>query len=325
MNTPAQTPGEFAILPTRSERGHKGTFGTVAVAGGTAFGVGGSLMVGAPALTGTAALRAGAGLSKLVLPSVIAPAALAVAPSCTALTFACDERGDYQPNAAVEVLDRAIEGGAVLAIGPGLGIGDGPRALVMRAITQHDSHAVMDADALNVLAAIPEFHRDFHASAVLTPHVGECRTLLKALGIDAELTTTQGLCDAATALAQRLGCVVVLKSASTVVADAIRRWVHDEPNPVLATAGTGDVLTGTIAGLIAQFVPPSSVGALAGIKRAHGEGQHMLSLFDAARLGVIAHARAAKLWRQRHGNASGGMLAMELAAMLPEALEGMRG
>lgn len=320
-----ETNGEFAALPVRAERGHKGTFGTVAVVGGTAFGAGGSLMVGAPALTGTAALRAGAGLAKLLLPAVIAPAAVAIAPSCTALTFASDERGAYEPSEAVTALDRAIEGGAVLAIGPGLGLGDGPTALVMRAITQHDSHAVLDADALNVLSTIPEFYHDFHVSAVLTPHVGEFRTLMKALRIEADLTSAQGLCGAATALAQRLGCVVVLKSATTVVADAIRFWVHDEPNPVLGTAGTGDVLTGTIAGLIAQFVPPSSVAALAGIKRAQGERRHTLSLFDAARLGVIAHARAAKLWRDRHGNASGGMLALELADLIPEALESMRG
>ncbi|MBL0869003.1 MAG: NAD(P)H-hydrate dehydratase [Phycisphaerales bacterium] len=325
MTQPDATSGEFAVLPERSERGHKGTFGTVVVVGGTAFGTGGSLMVGAPALTGTAALRAGAGLAKLVLPAVIAPAAVAIAPSCTALTFACDQRGAYEPSDAVAVLDRAIEGGAVLAIGPGLGMGDGPTALVMRAITQHESHAVLDADALNVLSVIPEFHQDFQVSAVLTPHVGECRTLMKALRIEVDLTGTQGLCSAATALAQRLGCVVVLKSATTVVADAIRCWVHDEPNPVLGTAGTGDVLTGTIAGLIAQFVPPSSVSALAGIKRAQGEGRHTLSLFDAARLGVIAHARAAKFWRERHNNASGGMLAMELAGLIPEALQSMRG
>lgn len=319
-----ETHGELAALPLRAERGHKGTFGTVAVVGGTALNAGGWLMIGAPALTGIAALRAGAGLAKLVLPATIAPAAVAIAPSCTALTFACDERGAYEPSDAVAALDRAIEGGAVLAIGPGLGQGDGPTALVMRAITQHDSHAVLDADALNVLSTIPEFHHDFHVSAVLTPHVGECRTLMKALRIEADLTGKQGLCSAATAIAQRLGCVVVLKSATTVIADAVRCWVHDEPNPVLGTAGTGDVLTGTIAGLIAQFVPPSSVAALAGIKRAQGDGRHTLSLFDAARLGVVAHARAAKLWRERHGNASGGMLAMELAGLIPEALESMR-
>lgn len=324
MNEGAELVGDLPALPKRFERGHKGTFGTVAVVGGSALNAGGSLMIGAPALTGTAALRAGAGLAKLVLPAIIAPAAVAIAPSCTAMTFACDEHGAYEPSDAVAVLDKAIEGGAVLAIGPGLGSGEGPTALVMRAITQHDSHAVLDADALNVLATIPEFHQDFHVSAVLTPHVGECRTLMKALRIEADLTGTQGLCSAATAIAQRLGCVVVLKSATTVVADAVRCWVHDEPNPVLGTAGTGDVLTGTIAGLTAQFVPAGSVAALAGIKRSQGEGQHTLSLFDAARLGILAHARAAKLWRQRHANASGGMLAMELAGLLPEALESMR-
>ena len=110
------------------------------------------------------------------------------------------------------------------------------------------------------------------------------------------------------------------ESAGTVVSDGVRVWVCNTNNPALATAGTGDVLTGVVASLIAQFHKRPIV---AGERTVTSEAQGGLSLFDCARLAVVAHARAADAWAASRG-AKGGMLASELADLLPEAVESLR-
>jgi NAD(P)H-hydrate epimerase len=169
---------------------------------------------------------------------------------------------------------------------------------------------VIDADALNALASVAEIHRDFRAPAVLTPHPGEYARLALAFGIDADLVHPVDAATrsrAAESLAQRLGCVVVLKGAGTVVSDGLNTWTNTTGNPALATAGTGDVLTGVIGGLIAQF------------GSTHGGP---LSLYDCARLGVYAHGLAADRWRDAHADAS--LLAEDLLRELPDAVASLR-
>jgi NAD(P)H-hydrate epimerase len=148
---------------------------------------------------------------------------------------------------------------------------------------------------------------------ILTPHPGEFRRLAAAVGIEADPIDPRGRSEAAAALAGRLGCIVVLKGAGTVVSDGLRTWVNQTGNAALATAGTGDVLTGVIAGLVAQFhreaVPR---GAAAG----------GLSLFDCARLGTRLHGLAADRWAGRHGTA--GLLVRDLLDELPDAMQQMR-
>ena len=111
------------------------------------------------------------------------------------------------------------------------------------------------------------------------------------------------------ALAQRVGCVVVLKGAGTVVSDGLQTWTNTTGNPALATAGTGDVLAGVIAGLVAQYA-------------SRGDGE--LSLYDCARLGVHAHGLAADRWRDAHGGSDSGMLAADLLEGIPRALASLR-
>jgi len=299
-------------LPDRDPEGHKGTFGTVAVVGGSC--TGGRRMIGAPALAATAALRAGCGLAKLVMPAPVLTAGLTIAPSTTGIELPADAAGRIIPHAAAEVLDGVFEESTVVAIGPGLGTGDGPRTLALRALQQNEHPVVLDADGLNAIAGLPDLAGDARAPAVLTPHPGEFRRLAEPLGIgrdaagpDAERRA------AADGLAQRLGCVVVLKGARTVVSDGHRTWTSDALLPQLATAGTGDVLTGIIAGLVAQF---ADLPAHRLIPRA---ANRPLDLFDAARLAVQIHARAAMLWSDRRG-ARAGLLAPELADLIPEAM-----
>ncbi|HYE62558.1 MAG TPA: NAD(P)H-hydrate dehydratase [Phycisphaerales bacterium] len=306
MSEAGSNAGELPTLPPRPAGGHKGTFGTVAVLGGSC--AGDARMIGAPALAALGALRAGAGLARLVMPTPILGSGIAICPSATGVGLHVDDRGELVPHLAAEVIDDVILDSTCLVVGPGLGVGEGPAASSLRAVQQEDIPVVVDADAINNLALIPQLQRDFRGAAVLTPHPGEFRRLAAALNITLDPVNEATRPAAAEALAQRLGCIVVLKGMGTVVSDGHQTWVCTRGHPCLATAGTGDVLSGVIAGIIAQ----------------HGAGpKRVLSLFDAARIGVQAHAIAGERWAKSRG-ASGGLIATELAEEVPAALEGLR-
>ena len=320
-------------LPPRDPSGHKGTFGTVVVLGGCArhrstapadLTPGTIHMLGGPCFSAVAALRAGCGLVKLLLPEPLVNHAFAIAPSATAIGLPLERDGDLIGHEAAAVIDSILDEAQCLAVGPGMGVSPGASAAVMRAITQDAVPLVLDADALNNLASVPELNADFRAPSVLTPHPGEFRRLAGALGIDADPTDPSCRAGAAEQLAQKLGAIVVLKGAATVVTDGQQTWIHDEPNPALATAGTGDVLTGVIAGLIAQHVRIDAFPAIAAARiRAGAAPESGLSLFDAARLGVAVHARAAQVWTERHATRS-GLIVPDLLELIPTAVEGFR-
>ncbi len=320
-------------------------------------------MIGGPALSAIAAFRAGAGLVRLVMPAPVLDTGLLIAPSATGLAIPTDAHAAILPHEGARVIDELTESADCLAIGPGLGAADaGAGAMCLRAAQQERIPVVFDADALNNLADIPELRRDFRAAAVLTPHPGEFRRLARSLGLGAhgeldpggslDPTNDATRPGAAAALARTLGAIVILKGARAVVSDAMRTWVNDGENsgaatPALATAGSGDVLTGLLAALIAWLHPRRDVRnralltdlaaralAAKGSRLAHTSPDTAghaadaptpsFSLFDCARLAVRAHALAAALWSERHSGATGGMLAAELADLLPEALESMR-
>lgn len=310
-------------LPPRDPAGHKGTFGTVAVVGGCAQP--GTRMVGAPALAAVAALRAGAGLARLVMPSAVLDAGLTIAPSATGRPLPTDATGAVIPHEAAAVLDEMAATCTCLAIGPGLGRGEGPRAASLRAVQQDEVPVVVDADAINNLAEIPELGRDLRAAAVLTPHPGEFRRLTQAMGLKDALGLDRSREAAAEGLAQRLGCIVVLKGSGTVVSDGVRTWTNSTGHACLATGGTGDVLTGVIAGIVAQFVAPPPPPGLPDAVRAKFPRPpgRPLDLFDAVRLAVHAHGLAAERWAASR-SAAAGMLAIELADEIPAALESLR-
>lgn len=324
MNHRHETAPPLPRLPARDPRGHKGTFGTVAVVGGCARAD--MTMIGGPCFAALAALRAGAGLARLALPRPIMNAGLTIAPSATGAPLPVDHESDLVPHSCAVVLDELIDEAACLAIGPGLGLGEGPRAVALRAVLQDVTPVVVDADGLNNLAEAPELHRDFHAAAILTPHPGEFRRLARLFDITDDPVEEASRPAAAEELARLLGCVVALKGARTVVTDGHQTWVNDTGDSALATAGTGDVLTGLIAGLIAQFHRPAVRPAperTTGRSGAMAGENGRLSLFDCARLAVHAHGLAADRWRERFG-ASGGMLVEDLLTLIPEALESLR-
>lgn len=274
--------------PPRPDGAHKGTFGTVIVVGGS------QTMLGAPAIASRAALRSGAGLVKVACASSILPHVLTIEPSATGIALdASRDTADAQRR--IEQADPQAK--AVLAIGPGLGQSETAGELVITLL--RGSHAaVLDADGLNLLAKnrlALQSVQTRTAPLILTPHPGEYRRLAEALGIDADPTDPDQRPDAAAQLAQALGAVVVLKGQHTVVSDADRFAINQTGNPALATAGSGDVLTGLVASLLAQG----------------------LEAFDAARLAAHVHGLAADSWAKRHGKR--GLRALELADELPEA------
>jgi ADP-dependent NAD(P)H-hydrate dehydratase / NAD(P)H-hydrate epimerase len=261
-----------AHLPLRKRGAHKGSHGRVLIIGG------GSGMPGALRLAGEAALRVGAGL-------------VTVAGATENLVSVTATRPEliYLPVSSVTNLDEALREASVLAVGPGLGRGDWAQRLWSQVLRAQGAPAIVDADALNLLAASPT---RLPADWIITPHPGEAGRLL---GSDAAGVQADRL-GAARELHSRYGAVVVLKGAGTLVASgpagATELAICERGNPGMATAGMGDVLTGVIAGLRAQFensVRAARVGvlthALAGDSAAQG-GQRGLIASD-----VIAELR----------------------------------
>ncbi|MCC6322847.1 MAG: NAD(P)H-hydrate dehydratase [Phycisphaerales bacterium] len=308
-------------LPRRGRDSHKGTFGTVVIVGGCCER---TVMIGAPALAARAALRSGAGLVKLAMPAPILPLGISMCPSATGIPIPTDATGAIEAHEASAAIDRCVAEAGCLVVGPGLGVSAGSCAAALRCVQQDETSLVIDADAINSLATLPEFMRDFRAAAVFTPHPGEFKRLVAGLGMSGDLGLSESREAAAERLAQRLGAVVVLKGAGTVVTDGHRTWTNTTDHPCLATAGTGDVLTGLIAGLIAQFVPtPQRVLFKTKVPQLPADPARPLDLFEAARIGVHAHGLAARLWAYAR-RADAGLLASELCDRLPRALQGLR-
>lgn len=309
----------FPRLPERPTAGHKGTFGTVLVLGG---GIGdGRVMLGAPCLAARAAVRAGAGLVVLAVPEPLAVAAIGLVPEATAITLPVDADGRLLPSRAAAVLDANLPRADCVVAGPGLGGGSAVQQVLVRLSAREDVPMVLDADALNALAAVPRFDADLRAPAILTPHPGEFDRLAAALGLEADPRDPARRPEAARMLAGRLGCVVALKGAGTVVSDGLSHWVNDTGGPVLATGGTGDVLAGLIGGLVAQHADVS------GPIVPGGERPASPGLADLARIAVRAHGLAADGWAAEHGGRAraAGMRPEELADRLPAVLADLRG
>lgn len=274
--------------PLRPADAHKGTFGTVIVVGGC------ETMIGAPALSARAAFRAGAGLVKLACPHATLPHALVIEPGATGIALA-----GSTADALAQIQRADPRSRAVLAVGPGMGLGErnGPLAVEL---VRGPRPVVLDADGLNLLAAALKQDPAAiggHGPLVLTPHPGEFGRLASALGIAADPTDPARRVDAATRLAAALNATVLLKGQHTVTAEPGRYAVNTTGNAALATAGSGDVLTGTLAALLAQG----------------------MDAFDAARLAAYAHGLAAERWAERNGLR--GLRAIELADQLPRVFK----
>lgn len=230
-----------AMLPPRRRNAHKGDSGRVLCIGGD-HGKGGAI-----ALSADAALRAGAGLVDVATRSAHVPALLARRPEL--MTHAVE---------SADALTGLLASASVIAIGPGLGQASWGQAL-LAAVLATSTPLVIDADALNLVAAAP---RKLPPDTILTPHPGEAARLL-SIETAAVQRDRHG---ALAALCARYGCVVVLKGAGTLVGGPGETTrIIDAGNPGMAVGGMGDLLTGVIAALRAQRLSPmdaASLGAL---------------------------------------------------------------
>jgi len=139
------------------------------------------------------------------------------------------------------------------------------------------------------------------------------------LGIKADPADRATRQSAAQEMAQRLGCIIVLKGHQTVISDGMETFVNETGNVALATAGTGDVLAGLIAGFVAQFFKPSLGSGARQVTAMHRGG---LTLLDCARLAVHVHGLAGDRWAESCGHA--GMLATDLLDEIPGAIAAVR-
>lgn len=262
-------------LPRRSLDAHKGHFGRLQIIGGNAG------MAGAPALAARAALRAGAGLVQVVCPVEVQSVVAGLVPCATTSTRLDD--GRFRPT--------------VRAVGPGCGTSL-PGSQVVELLKAGGLPVVVDADGLNALAEVAHWWHHCTPLAVLTPHAGEMARLIAGTAIPADLEQREQVCQE---LARLAGCTVVLKGRGTVVTEGYRLFINSTGNPGMATGGSGDVLTGTIAALIGQGLTP----------------------FDAACLGVHVHGLAGDIAAERLGQIS--MTAEDIIDCLPAAFMKLQG
>jgi len=272
-------------LKPRKEDAHKGDFGRVCIIAGS---VG---MSGAAALAGRAALRAGAGLVRVATPKSLLPVVASIEPSFTTIALPEDSAGRISAKAIGSILNAVAEND-VLAFGPGVGISQGLRSVIGTLLEQENLRLVIDADGLNNLSRIKNWPAKLKANLILTPHPGEIKRLWA--GVFREQLPSERQQQAGR-LAEHTKTIVVLKGAGTVVSDGQKVYVNKTGNPGMATAGSGDVLTGVITALI-------------------GQG---LANFDAAVLGVYIHGLAGDIAAKKIGRLS--LMATDIIESLPVA------
>ena len=241
------------VQAPRAAAANKGNFGHVLVVGGTFGSAGGK--AGAPAMTALAALRSGAGLVTAAVPAPALPVVASLAPELMTWPLEANSAGQIsEKNLRCGHFAQLIEGKTVLAIGPGLGQSPETAKFTIGLLSSTQIPAVIDADALNILAAEPallaKLAREGQRTLVLTPHPGEMARLAGITVAEVQANRLQ----TAREFARRVGVTVVLKGARTLIAHPDGSvGVNTTGNPGLAKGGSGDLLTGLIAGLSAQY------------------------------------------------------------------------
>ncbi|HVX32500.1 MAG TPA: NAD(P)H-hydrate dehydratase [Solirubrobacterales bacterium] len=278
-------PAVLGLAPRRGPRSTKFSSGQVTIAGGSRG------LTGAVRMSSAAAIRAGAGYATVAVPADLEPA-------FEAAEVEVMSRGIHGPEgrlgtAGVDALLAAYERAAAGVFGPGLGRDEDSQALARALVPRIDAPLVVDADGLNAFAGSLSYLAAREAPTILTPHAGELGRLLKreSAEIDAHRLA------AAREAAARSGAVVVLKGDDTIVTDGERVAVNAVAAPALATAGSGDVLSGMTAALLARGLEP----------------------FAAACAAVIAHARAGQEAARRVGLAE-SVIATDVIAAIPVGL-----
>jgi hydroxyethylthiazole kinase-like uncharacterized protein yjeF len=281
--------GILATYPRRGAESTKFVSGHVLVAGGARG------LTGAPCLASMAAMRAGAGYVTVLVPDALNDIFEIKLTEVMSAPLPDDHSGSHTEAGVAEVLERASSRGGAVVLGPGLGRSDGAFAFARRVALEVDAPLVLDADGLNAFAGDLEALAARAAPTILTPHAGE---LGRLLDVDSDAIAAHRL-DHAREAARRSGAIVVLKGDDTLVAEPDGRvGISRGGSPALATAGTGDVLSGILGAFLARGMAP----------------------FEAACAAVYLHAEAGR----RAANALGGpdgVIASDVVEELARTLE----
>lgn len=276
------------ITARRDPQSNKGTYGHVLVLGGSAG------KAGAPSMTAMAALRAGAGLVTVACPKSVLPIVAGFAPEI--MTISLDETASGGLSVVnFERMKPLAEGKRAIAVGPGAGQ-DEEAQQFLRAFTDRcEVPVILDADGLNAFAGHVNQLTPIRHPLILTPHPGEMARLAQQ-----SIAEIQGnRINVARWFAQEHGCYLVLKGHRTVIAEPNGEvWINVTGNAGMATGGTGDVLTGIIAGFVSQYP------------------EHMAAAVIAA---VYLHGLAGDLAVEEQGEH--GMIATDLIALMPQAFK----
>jgi NAD(P)H-hydrate epimerase len=280
-------------LPPRPDRAHKGTFGRLLVVAGSID------YPGAALLTALGAARAGAGVVRVAAADSVAARLAGSVPELTWMALDEEAPGLIAPGGWRRITTEASAYDAIV-IGPGLGSQPATQRRARQLLGSLSIPTVVDADGLNALAGTARWWQPIRAPLVLTPHPGEFARLTGEPAPASDDDAARA--SAAREAAGRWKAVVVLKGAHSVVADPGGEVLASAiETPALATAGSGDLLAGAIGAFLAGGAAP----------------------LDAAGCGVAVHGAAGLLAADRIGTA--GVIARDIAALLPEAISQLRG
>lgn len=252
----------------RKQFSHKGTFGTVGIIAGD------KTMLGATILAAKAVYKAGSGLVRVFVEEASAGLIISAVPECVVVA--------YDNETSKDGFDKGLENFVltcdVILIGPGLSKSLKARHMVQR-ILQLDTKVILDADALNIISEHMEWFEERICDAIITPHIGEMARLTGYPGPGISENTLQF----AEAFSDKYKVTTILKSAKTViVSKALSRYINMSGNSGLATAGSGDVLAGVVASMLAQGY----------------------SFEEAAVFGVLLHSMAGDVYASKYGEHS---------------------
>ncbi|MDQ4105561.1 MAG: NAD(P)H-hydrate dehydratase [Actinomycetota bacterium] len=274
------------LIPRTAEPAHKYSAGALLVVAGT------YQVTGAPVMVVEGAQRTGCGIISL---ATAQSAAAAVDLRLTeALVYGVpeDEAGQMSSEAVEQVLEQAQRASA-LVVGPGMGTGDESRRLIEGILEEIEAPVLLDADAISNLSG-SDILSQREAPTVVTPHAGELSRLMERGTKDISARRLHSAREAA----RKRGCCVLLKGSDTIVVEGERTAVNSTGNVALATAGTGDVLSGVIGALLSRGV----------------------DAYDAARAGAWVHGRASELWIEETGLPPESFIATDLLPHLPRAI-----
>ncbi len=275
-------PKDLALLPKRENDTNKGSYGKILIVAGSYN------MAGAAAFSAQAAYRSGAGLARVVTDAANREIIQTLVPEAILATY--DEKTDME----AFVKEQTIWADAII-LGPGIGRSRQAENLVQNILAEATVPCLVDADGLNILASHPEWIRESKATLLITPHPGE----MSRLSGTSVLAVRDDLLGAARSYADEYGVITVLKDARTIIRmPGEVTWINTTGNNGMATAGSGDVLTGIIGALLGQGLPAS----------------------DAAVLGVLIHGMAGDAAAETVGRTS--LMASDLIDGICKVLKG---